>query len=67
MDITSFYSYLLRALPTADLVEITELFPKERINQLFIKEIDDLLSTVPPGESREDLQRFPAAITRDEL
>ena len=58
MDTTSFYSYLLRALPTADLVEITELFPKEKINQLFIKEIDDLLSTVPPGESREDLQRF---------
>lgn len=55
---TSFYAYLIRELPKADLVEITELFPKSQIQDLFIKEIDELLKTVPPGESREDLQRF---------
>lgn len=58
MSTTSFYAYLIRALPTADLVEVSELFPKEKINQLLIKEIDELLKTVPPGETREDLQRF---------
>lgn len=58
MDTTSFYAYLIRELPKADLVEITELFPKSQIQNLFIKEIDELLKTVPPGETREDLQRF---------
>ena len=40
---TNFYAYLLRALPTADLVEVSELFPRHQINQLFIKEIDKLI------------------------
>jgi hypothetical protein len=35
---TSFYAYLLKAIPAADLVEITELFPKSQIQDLFIKE-----------------------------
>ena len=55
---TNFFAYLLKALPTADLVEITELFPKSQIQDLFITEIDKLLKDLPPGESREDLQRF---------
>jgi hypothetical protein len=58
MDTTSFYAYLLRALPKAELLEITELFPKSQIQDLFIKEIDELLKDVPPGDAREDLQRF---------
>lgn len=39
-------------------MEITELFPKSQIQDLFIKEIDELLKTVPPGETREDLRRL---------
>jgi len=58
MSTTSFYAYLIRELPNADLLEITELFPKSQIQDLFIKEIDELLRDLPPGESREDLQRF---------
>ena len=40
---TTFFAYLLKAIPTADLLEITELFPKEKINDLFTKEIDHLI------------------------
>ena len=40
---TNFYAYLLKALPTADLVEVSELFPRHQINQIFIKEIDQLI------------------------
>ena len=58
MDTTSFYAYLIRALPNADLVEITELFPKSQIQDLFIKEIDELLKDLPQGQTWEDLQRF---------
>jgi len=55
MDTTSFYSYLLRVIPTADLVEVSELFPKEKINDLFIKEIDQLIRQRhnDPGDLRE--------------
>jgi len=58
MDNTSFYAYLLRELPNADLLEITELFPKSQIQDLFIKEIDELLKDLPQGHTWEDLQRF---------
>jgi hypothetical protein len=49
MNTTSFYAYLLRALTTAELVEVSDLFPKKKINQLFIKEIDELLKDLPTG------------------
>jgi hypothetical protein len=39
----NFFAYLLKALATADLVEVSELFPEEKINDLFIKEIDQLI------------------------
>jgi hypothetical protein len=58
MNTTGFYSYLLRALTTAELVEVSDLFPKQQINALFIKEIDELLKDLPAGPAMEDLQRF---------
>lgn len=57
---TSFYAYLMRTLPIASLMEVSELFPAERIDDLFRKEIDDLLGTHPSAEDREDLQRLRA-------
>ena len=52
---TNFFAYLLKALPTADLVEVTELFPRHQINQIFIAEIDKLIRQRPndPADLRE--------------
>ena len=52
---TDFYAYLLKALSTAELVEVSELFPKQKINDLFIKEIDQLIRQRPndPEDLRE--------------
>ena len=56
MNTTSFYAYLLRALSADDLVEVSDLFPKDQINQLFIKEIDELLRQRP--NDSEDLREL---------
>ncbi len=59
---TSFFNYLLSQLSREDLLEVSDLFPKEKINQLFVKEIDELLKDLPSHEvsreTLEDLQRF---------
>lgn len=55
---TNFYAYLLKALSTADLVEVSDLFPKEKINDLFIKEIDKLIRQRP--HDTEDLRELSA-------
>lgn len=56
MNSTSFYAYLLRALSADDLVEVSDLFPKDQINHLFIKEIDQLLRQRP--NDSEDLREL---------
>ena len=58
MSTTSFYAYLIRALSNADLLEITELFPKRQIQDLFIKEIDQLIRQRP--NDPEDLRELRA-------
>ena len=55
---TDFYAYLLKSLSTADLVEVSELFPKQKINDLFIKEIDQLIRQRP--NDPEDLRELRA-------
>ena len=55
---TDFYAYLLKALSTAELVEVSELFPKQKINDLFIKEIDQLIRQRP--NDPEDLRELRA-------
>ena len=55
---TNFYAYLLKALSTADLLEVSELFPRHQINQLFIKEIDKLIRQNP--NNPEDLRELRA-------
>ena len=55
---TNFFAYLIRALPNADLVEVSELFPRHQINQLFIKEIDKLIRQRP--NDPEDLRELRA-------
>jgi hypothetical protein len=58
MSNTSFYAYLLSHLPECPLLEISDLFPRDQINQLFYREIDRLLREVGDHQSREELLAF---------
>jgi hypothetical protein len=58
MSNTSFYAYLLSHLPDCPLLEISDLFPRDQINELFYREIDRLLREVGDHQSREELLAF---------
>lgn len=58
MTTTSFYSYLLSHLPDAPLLEISDLFPKDQINELFYREIDKLLQHVSDPRAVEELHQL---------
>jgi hypothetical protein len=58
MSNTNFYSYLYTHLDDLRLLEVSDLFPRDQINELFYREIDRLLREVGDHRSREELQEF---------
>ena len=59
---TSFTDYLWQRMPTPELAtlvfEVTELFPKDQINQLFRRETEKLLQATNDQEQTTDLLSF---------
>jgi len=58
MNTTSFFFFLQKTLDELDLQEVSDLFPKHQINNLFLKAIDDLLPQIHEDETRHELLEF---------